>query len=151
VSLVARQKYYIEALQKEGVGGDNLSVGWRTPTMAATATPVVIPGSVLSPFILSTARLASTPERKVGLTLTADPNPFADRLRISFTALGAAPTRLVMYDVRGVPIRALFEGTLQEGETKLLEVGTMGLTGGVYFLRLVSGSLVIHLKLVTAG
>src|SRR6185437_5280364 len=31
VSLTAGQKYYIEALMKEGQGGDNLAVGWQLP------------------------------------------------------------------------------------------------------------------------
>ncbi|MES2734246.1 MAG: PA14 domain-containing protein, partial [Bacteroidota bacterium] len=33
-------------------GGDNLIVGWKTPASAANATPVIVPGSVLSPFVL---------------------------------------------------------------------------------------------------
>jgi hypothetical protein len=32
VSLVAGEKYYIEALMKEGAGGDNLAVRWRLPS-----------------------------------------------------------------------------------------------------------------------
>ncbi|GAA5484209.1 PA14 domain-containing protein [Haloferula sargassicola] len=31
ISLVAGQRYYIEALQKEGVGGDHLAVAWQGP------------------------------------------------------------------------------------------------------------------------
>ena len=47
IALVAGQRYYIEAMAKEGYGGDHLSVGWATsPSAAAT----VIPGSVLTPF-----------------------------------------------------------------------------------------------------
>jgi hypothetical protein len=48
IALVAGQKYYIEALHKEGDGGDVVSVGWQKPS-----TPTVIevmPGSILAPF-----------------------------------------------------------------------------------------------------
>jgi hypothetical protein len=45
--LVAGQKYYIEALHKEGAQGDNLAVGWQLPT-GAQERPV--PGSRLIPF-----------------------------------------------------------------------------------------------------
>ncbi|MES2567927.1 MAG: PA14 domain-containing protein [Bacteroidota bacterium] len=45
--LVAGQKYYIEALHKEGSQGDNLSVGWQLPS-GSLERP--IPGSRLSPF-----------------------------------------------------------------------------------------------------
>lgn len=47
VTLVAGQRYYIEALMKETIGGDHLAVAWA-PTSAPT--PAVIPGSVLTPY-----------------------------------------------------------------------------------------------------
>ena len=47
VSLEAGQRYYIEALQKEQGGGDNLAVAWQRP---GTSGPVVIDGAYLSPF-----------------------------------------------------------------------------------------------------
>ncbi|MHA4842940.1 GLEYA domain-containing protein [Flavitalea antarctica] len=47
ISLQANTKYYIEALDVEGGGGDNLAVGWTTPGSSAIT---VIPGSVLSPY-----------------------------------------------------------------------------------------------------
>ena len=47
--------YYIEALMKEGSGGDNLAVGWRKPSDGNGTAPVeVIPGNVLSPDLEST-------------------------------------------------------------------------------------------------
>lgn len=50
ITLFAGQSYYIEALMKEGGGGDNLAVGWRKPSDGNAASPVeVIPGSYLSP------------------------------------------------------------------------------------------------------
>ncbi|MCR6643025.1 MAG: Ig-like domain-containing protein [Sporocytophaga sp.] len=47
INLVAGQKYYIEALQKEGEGDDNLSYGWQLPT-GEFERP--IPASRLSPM-----------------------------------------------------------------------------------------------------
>jgi len=44
-SLVAGQKYYIEALMKEGGGGDNLAAAWQGPGI----TRAVIDGQYLSP------------------------------------------------------------------------------------------------------
>ena len=49
IPLTAGQRYYVEALQKEGVGEDNLAVGWATGE-STSAPSEVIPGSVLSPF-----------------------------------------------------------------------------------------------------
>src|SRR6266850_3010078 len=47
IVLAAGLRYYIEALQKEGGGGDNLAVRWRLPN-ATIEQP--IPGTRLSPF-----------------------------------------------------------------------------------------------------
>jgi len=50
IHLEAGKRYYVEALQKEGEGGDNIAVGWRLPS-GALERP--IPGSRLSPFMIS--------------------------------------------------------------------------------------------------
>lgn len=55
ISLVAGQRYYIEALQKEGGGGDNLAVGWAKPGQSTAGPSEVIPGEVLTPWVLTTA------------------------------------------------------------------------------------------------
>ena len=47
-NLIAGQKYYIEALHKEGTSNDNCAVGWQLPS-GVQERP--IPGSRLSPFI----------------------------------------------------------------------------------------------------
>ena len=60
INLVAGQKYYVEALQKEGGGGDNLAVGWAKPGQATSAPSEVVPGWVLSPWVI-TASVAAQP------------------------------------------------------------------------------------------
>jgi hypothetical protein len=47
ISLTKGQKYYVEVFQKEGTGGDNLSVGWRLPD-GTLQRP--IPGYYLEPY-----------------------------------------------------------------------------------------------------
>ncbi len=51
INLTAGQLCYIEILQKEGNGSDNLSVGWSRPGQATSAPTEIIPTAVLSPFI----------------------------------------------------------------------------------------------------
>ena len=51
INLIAGQRYYIEALQYESGGGDNLAVGWARPGEDVTAPSEVVPGSVLSPWL----------------------------------------------------------------------------------------------------
>jgi hypothetical protein len=50
IRLESGRRYYIEALQKEGEGGDSVAVGWRLPN-GNLERP--IPGTRLSPFLLS--------------------------------------------------------------------------------------------------
>ncbi len=51
ITLTGGQRYYIEALQKEGGGGDNLAVAWQGPGI----TQQIIPGQYLSPVNLTNA------------------------------------------------------------------------------------------------
>ena len=50
INLVQGQRYYVEALQKEGTGSDNLAVGWAKPGQSTSAPSEIIPGAVLSAF-----------------------------------------------------------------------------------------------------
>ena len=47
INLIAGQRYYVEALLKEGAGGDNLAIGWQLPG-GTLERP--IPGLRLSPY-----------------------------------------------------------------------------------------------------
>ena len=58
INLVAGQAYYLEALHKEGGGGDHLSVAWAGPGIVDTngaASTNIIAGSYLSPVDLNYA------------------------------------------------------------------------------------------------
>jgi len=58
ITLQAGQRYYIEALMKEGGGGDSLAVGWGGPSVGEG--PVIIEGKYLSPVITSFAQVMQT-------------------------------------------------------------------------------------------
>ncbi|RMF22587.1 MAG: hypothetical protein D6765_14145, partial [Bacteroidetes bacterium] len=93
VFLVAGQPYYIEALQKEGSGGDNLAVGWQLPD-GTLERP--IPGNRLSPWtggkLEQTISFAPIPDK-----LSTDP-PFnltataSSGLPVSFTLVSGPAT-----------------------------------------------------------
>ncbi|BCM90675.1 endo-1,3-1,4-beta-glycanase ExsH [Abditibacteriota bacterium] len=51
IHLEAGKRYFIEALQKQDVGGDNLSVGWLKPGETGDKPSEVVPASVLSPYL----------------------------------------------------------------------------------------------------
>jgi len=51
IYLEAGRRYYVEALHKEGSGGDNLAVGWQLPDETYERP---IPGNRLQPYVIST-------------------------------------------------------------------------------------------------
>jgi hypothetical protein len=53
------RKYYFEVTQKEGGGGDSISVGWAKPGQGKDSPSEVVPGSVLSPVVPSSQALPS--------------------------------------------------------------------------------------------
>ncbi len=59
ITLQAGQRYYIEALMKEGAGGDNLAVAWEIPGTASG--PVVIDGLYLTPWSINQPPVIANP------------------------------------------------------------------------------------------
>jgi PQQ-dependent dehydrogenase (s-GDH family) len=47
ITLNSGQLYFVEAIMKDGTGGDNMAVGWAKPGQATTAPSEVIPGTQL--------------------------------------------------------------------------------------------------------
>jgi ELWxxDGT repeat protein len=78
ITLTQGQRYYIEALHKQGVGSDNIAVGWRLPS-GNLERP--IPGNRLSPFGMDAARMASqddsnaSKEKALFSQISIYPNP----------------------------------------------------------------------------
>lgn len=62
LALTAGQRYYIEALQRDYAGGDNLAVGWFKPgdTGSGTLPSEVVPGSALAPYVPPAAPAGGT-------------------------------------------------------------------------------------------
>ncbi|MBT3198999.1 MAG: hypothetical protein HN350_03695 [Phycisphaerales bacterium] len=69
IHLIAGHKYYIEALHKEGGGGDNLSVAWQVNDQFEGP----IPGSRLSPYDLGVSDVTppSAPEAVTALAVSS--------------------------------------------------------------------------------
>ncbi|HEY0611035.1 MAG TPA: T9SS type A sorting domain-containing protein, partial [Chitinophaga sp.] len=146
INLTAGQKYYIEVLQKEGSGGDNVAVAWQGPGISQQ----VIPGSYLSPFVpgaggASVARIQSTPVMEANITkdvMSLYPNPASDG---KFTILlpeisGKAVVRI--YDNQG---RMLYEKITQGGSKIAVDAR---LEPGFYIVRINSKTAVFTRKLI---
>jgi ELWxxDGT repeat protein len=154
IHLVAGQRYYLEVLHKEGYGSDHLIVGWRLPRSVSTTKPVVVPGSVLSPYLPESANRESFESALFAQTeensLTAAPNPFSDQLNVSFVARQTGRAELELFDLQGKKVQSVFVGDVKANEVRQAEVKGSHLKNGLYLLRLVNGTKVTHLKLVLA-
>lgn len=87
IYLQSGQRYYVEAVHKEGGGGDNLSVAWQLPSGAMEAP---IPGSRLIPYSVS------DPVAKVNQSIS-----FAS---IPAKTLGVAPFNINATATSGLPV-----------------------------------------------
>jgi len=159
VFLEAGKKYYIEALHKQGGGGDHLSVAWQlpdgmmeAPISGSRLSPVLV--DVLPGFSLATARteaareIAALPELKDDARLKVRPNPFSQRAIIQVTAPGSGLVRLDICDISGRVVKLVFNGTLKEKETRQFEFAGTALTKGTYVVRMFYGGTVNTCKIV---
>lgn len=109
IALVAGQNYYIEAVEQEGGGGDNLAVYWQTPT-APTAVPAIIPGANLVPFCTNGSNPCATDVTPPVITCPA--NQMVYQTPTCTTASWAAATAT---DNCGTPSVIQISGTTSGG------------------------------------
>jgi hypothetical protein len=130
IALQAGRKYYIEALHKESLYGDNLAVGWQS---SPTSPIEVIPGANLSPYLpTSAARMAAREELTESFTSEVYPNPFDDKLTIQTQAEGTLQVSLL--DALG---RNVYQATHQNQASELvIDLSKAQLKAGMYLLQL---------------
>jgi len=84
--------------------------------------------------------------------ITAEPNPFAGRTRLSVRLARAARVSVELYDAAGRPVRSLATGSLEPGTYHWTWDGTDDagnrLAGGIYFTRLAADDDVSVRKLI---
>lgn len=93
ISLVTGQKYYLEVLHKEGVGGDHVEVAWTLPD-GTFQDPV--PLSRLWPFPVDTTGLPFNPVTSAPTILTAYLGIPVDALAATTTVQDGQPLDLVV-------------------------------------------------------
>jgi hypothetical protein len=142
ISLVAGQRYYIEALHKEEAGGDHVSVKWQLPS-GVTEAP--IPGGRLSPYqpVVITSNRANTQnniaiaENRVDDKLTVFPNPVVDVMHINWNSSYKGNAVLTMYDYMGRAVKTVKIN--KENAQYQYRLPVDGLRPGMYFLEIKTG------------
>ncbi len=138
--LEAGKRYYIEALAKEDLGGDNLAVGWQLPN-GALERPIA--GNRLSPVSLtysSSNSISSALEETVlplpNTAVAAYPNPFQDVVTLDFGNQEAELQEILIYDQPAVAIYKSTGSSLQLRDNKLeIRLSGENLKPGIYILK----------------
>ena len=100
----------------------------------------------MQPALALTITLGAPPVRA---ELSATPNPFGGRTRISYAVPRAGDVSLVVYDAVGRPVQTLASGRREPGRYNATwNAGNAA--DGVYFYTLISGKTSITRKLILA-
>ena len=153
--LVAGQRYYIEALHKEGGGGDHVSVGWLIPGSGVTN---VIAGAYLQPVDLNQA--PQMPNRLLPVAQNASNGTVIGTLSASDSPLDFLAFKLLSGNLNNTFALDPATGNLTVADNALLAAGSpvsYQLTvavqdsgyGGLYPLR--SATATVSVVVVPAG
>ncbi|MES2730569.1 MAG: malectin domain-containing carbohydrate-binding protein [Bacteroidota bacterium] len=82
--------------------------------------------------------------------LQAYPNPFTDKVTISFTLPETSPAKLEVYNLQGKLVKRLFDGEAEGGKLYELEMDGSGLNNGLYISRLATPAQTESKKIVLA-
>lgn len=106
--------------------------------------------------VFATIDVTSNPPEAIPVTATAllanYPNPFKQQTRITYHVKDDASVLLEIYDLKGRKVRTLTSGRVKAGshtiDWKGIDESGKAVAGGVYFLRMTSGSYTSTRKLV---
>ena len=126
VYLEAGNKYYVEAMFKEGAGGDNLSVAWKLPN-GNTETP--IPSSRLA-FYTKNPPVSVNEINKNANDLLIYPLPAQDFIWVKTSSIDGL-CELSVTDILGNAVKA---ERLNISRNQALKIDVADLKSGVYFL-----------------
>jgi hypothetical protein len=155
IALKAGKRYYIEVLQKEGIGGDHLSIGWQLPgnksefPIGENRLSPYNPGTPNNVYISSNRQGKEVNETKLSdySELNVYPNPFTSNATIRVHAEKSGAAKVEVYDLHGRLVKKVFSGWLEGGIVSKYALESSQLTSGVYFIRLTLKSKVINQKI----
>ena len=158
VYLEAGTKYYVEALQKEGGGGDHLSVAWQLPGGAIEAP---IPGARLSPYTGNTAytsaKLAiseAEPEAKASGTqvlnvrLQVYPNPVSSVANITVVPVESGIGSIKVFDLLNHQVGTIAQEYMEKNQSKTWRYNFNKLPNGIYLVRFAEGNHFVSKKII---
>lgn len=138
VYLEAGKKYYVEALFKEGVGGDNLSVAWKLP---GGVTEIPIQSSHLA-FYTQNPTVSAQNLKLERMSLSVYPSPANQYINVVTGSFNGMSEYFVA-DILGKIVKA---GKLNLTENSNIKIDVSDLQSGVYILMLNNAEKVANAK-----
>ncbi len=153
VYMEAGKQYYVEVLHKQGGGGDHLAVGWQLPD---GTTEMPIPGSRLSPYLVSTIPVrkaaeilnASTFKSNVA-QLSIYPNPVKNFGAISFQTF-EKNIEIDVIDLSGKIINRIHHTPVALKNRSSVLYNFSNFASGTYFLRITNAKNTFSLPFMVA-
>lgn len=132
IALTAGEKYYIEAIQRETTGGDNLSVGWQLPN-GSLERPIL--GNRLFPFYIIEDVVTSTKTSNTQL-FSFYPSPANDKITVNLFSGKNESATINVYDVLSKPV---LNKVIQSGQNTI-QINVSDLESGVYTISVSQGN-----------
>jgi CubicO group peptidase (beta-lactamase class C family) len=105
-------------------------------------------GAYLGECEMSSARTTTRDAQIANEKFSAYPNPFSNKVNVSFKAEEEGPVNVSVYDMNGKLVSTAYDGMVQKGSVKQIEIKTDRLPAGVYLFNLKTPSGVVQRKLV---
>lgn len=150
VYLETGKKYYVEALHKEGTGGDNLSIGWKLPS---GVSELPIPGTYLSPYgtvaigpsIEESSEEFLRREFSEENTVKIYPVPTDNLLYVELLSNYSEEAIINVYNGLSLPLLNL-NYPIEKGNN-LLTIPTESLSIGLYYITIKRGNNIIKRRI----
>jgi hypothetical protein len=87
---------------------------------------------------------------KPGIHLTAYPNPFKNITHIEVKLEKNDEVLMQVFNANGALIKDVYRGKLDQGYTHQFDIDGSSMRSGMYFLKMITGDVVLNLKLIIA-
>lgn len=138
IALVGGKRYYIEAVHKEGGGGDNLAVGWQLPD-ATMERP--IPGNRLSPATALQLYVMNPAESKLPDGISVYPTLVRKSQQVRIVSGKPEKIAVKVFNLQG---KLVWTGRFESSGT----IPTEGLLPGMYICNIRSERQIMNVKFI---
>jgi len=120
------------------LGATPVSQSFSVLSSATTARSSATSAAVAQPLIIAPSEIK----------LQTNPNPFTSDATVQFQVVETGKTSVNITDLQGKVLGTLFNGIAQAGVINKARISSEGLTPGMYFIRLITGTKFVSQKII---